>query len=142
MKRLSVLDGVLNVLKRIDVQSETNCWILRGNRIDGYGSALICQNGKPRSVQAHRLLMMYFFDFDIDSDLVICHACDNRRCCYPRHLSADTSAANSHDFAQKGMHYSRAGKGILTGASCKLPRHFYSWSILAITPPVPALAIA
>ena len=37
------------------------------------------------------------FNGFVDSTVVICHTCNNRRCCNPNHLYAGTHATNAQD---------------------------------------------
>lgn len=63
----------------------------------GYGKLEI--NGK--TVSAHRT--SYAIEHgSIPSGMIVMHACDNRRCVRPSHLSAGTQLENMHDMIAKG----------------------------------------
>lgn len=63
----------------------------------GYGAIKV--NGKVQS--AHRV-SYEAFKGEIPDGLLILHACDNRKCINPDHLSVGTHAENMKDAYQKG----------------------------------------
>lgn len=74
--------------------TKAGCWEWKGSRSEkGYG--LIKVDGKSR--RAHRVAAMLWLGFDIDSDLYICHKCDNPPCCNPDHLFIGTHQDNMLD---------------------------------------------
>jgi predicted XRE-type DNA-binding protein len=81
----------------IDVLSEDECWQwLKGTDKDGYGIYHI----KGNSVRAHRFSYL-LTKGAIPEGMLICHSCDNRKCCNPKHLWYGTGKDNSLDMASK-----------------------------------------
>lgn len=81
-----------------------NCWEWTGYRDkDGYGkmtTTLIEGKNKPYGV--HRISAMVFKGFDILSNLLVCHKCDNPSCFNPEHLFIGTPKKNYNDSINKG----------------------------------------
>lgn len=79
------------------------CWPWRGwANCDGYGYIWINDEG----YRVTRVL--YFLTYGtIDDTLLVCHDCDNPRCCNPAHLWQGTIADNHADMCAKG----RVAKG-------------------------------
>ena len=56
-------------------------------------------------VYVHRLAAHLFLNFDLDSELAVCHHCDTPDCWEHTHLFIGTQAENVHD-----MHNKNRGK--------------------------------
>lgn len=92
-------DTTLKRLLANRVISVGDCWEWDG-----------CKNGKGygllsfgrRAMRVHRLIMWILHDFDLKSELLVLHKCDNPPCFNPKHLFFGTNLDNQRDFWQKG----------------------------------------
>lgn len=76
------------------------CWPwTRSVTTDGYGRFFCRGEGERRS---HRLAWTLTNHAPIPRDKQVCHACDNPRCCNPKHLWIGTMLDNNRDKAAKG----------------------------------------
>lgn len=88
---------LLNLLER----TSDGCWVYTGSQFRGnYGRFTIPTRGP---VPAHRASYALFCA-PIPADILVCHRCDNRRCCNPAHLFLGTSQDNVSDCVAKGRH--------------------------------------
>lgn len=84
------------LLKRVK-QTALGCWEWQGGmHHSGYG----CFKQGGRFAYSHRASFEAFKG--PATGLFICHACDNRRCCYPGHLFLGTHQDNMDDMKAKG----------------------------------------
>jgi hypothetical protein len=66
---------------------------------EGYGSISI----NNRKIRTHRFAYNYYIG-DIPEGLLVCHHCDNPRCCNPQHLFLGTNQDNADDKVRKNRH--------------------------------------
>lgn len=83
---------------RIAVGAPSECWPWRGS-VDRYGYGRFKLGG--RTISASRAAYIVATGADVEG-LMICHRCDNPRCCNPSHLYAGTKSDNEKDKYARG----------------------------------------
>ena len=90
---------------KIDVRKKDDCWEWkRGSRGNGYG----CFKYDGKVIDSHR--MVWFLIYGEFPELLVCHTCDNRKCCNPNHLFLGTYKDNVDDMMEKGRHGAKKGE--------------------------------
>lgn len=90
---------------RLIVPSADSCWMWKGViQYWGYGNFTYNRNGKITTTPAHRMAAHLFLGMPLDTDKVVCHKCDVKACCNPRHLHIGTQKENMQDLCAKGLH--------------------------------------
>lgn len=99
---------------------DNGCWLWQKRlNHDGYGIMSILSRHKP----VHRIVYQEWIG-DIPEGMEICHRCDVRNCCNPKHLFAATHLENMQDMVNKGRGASVSGennpRAILTEKQVRL----------------------
>lgn len=83
---------------KVDILDIDSCWNWkRGLFTSGYGQFW---NGGT-SVHAHRYAYEDYYNTKIPSGKLVCHKCDNRKCCNPNHFFVGSQSANMQDASNK-----------------------------------------
>ena len=86
---------------KVAVGATEDCWLWTAAVVNsGYGVKRVTRNGKNAMALAHRMAWE-IFNSDIPEGLVVCHKCDNKRCCNPAHLFLGTHKDNTQDMIAK-----------------------------------------
>lgn len=93
---------------KIQVKSLDECWEYTGGHIKGYGVIRVLH----KNLYVHRLVYQSIYG-QIPDGLFVCHSCDNRVCCNPRHFWLGTTQENTRDKVNKGRQH--RPKGELSG---------------------------
>ncbi len=93
---------------KVEQRAPHECWEWKG-AISSSGYGAIQYNKKTYTT--HRFAWIVANKRLPLPDQVICHACDNRPCCNPRHLWAGSYSDNLRDAYNKGRHLPGGAKG-------------------------------
>lgn len=83
---------------KVNIGSEAECWNWKASvNSTGRGAYSIGR----KNIKAHRMAWE-LTNGEIPAGLLVCHRCDNGKCCNPSHLFLGTYADNFHDMMAKG----------------------------------------
>lgn len=98
------------IMMRVAVDETTGCWVFKGaGSSNGYGTIVNyvddpgVRRRRARVVYVHRFMAEHAHG-PIPYGAVVRHACDNRRCCNPAHLSYGSQSENMQDAVRRGRH--------------------------------------
>lgn len=109
--------------EKVSVRGADECWTWTGAQSKGYGQFKI----DGAQMAAHRVAWVLKRG-PIPAGLDVLHACDNRRCVNPNHLSVGTCQENTDDKMAKGRHRVGDKRGRLTPALAEEVRSRYQES--------------
>lgn len=93
---------------KVDIQGPDDCWEWQGGRLgllQAYGSV----SYKNKTHYAHRIAYMLAHDYLPNGKRGhVCHTCDNKLCCNPRHLFLGDNYYNHVDHSRKGLYNDRS----------------------------------
>ena len=100
---------------KVDIKSADECWEWKkGTYGKGYGQTKYITD-KIHETGANRIAWILHHQKEIPKGLLICHTCDNRRCCNPSHLYAGTYGDNMLDREKRGRcNYTPHARGRFT----------------------------
>ena len=87
------------IMEKVVKDPISGCWNYTGTLINGYGSINTGKFG-PR-IFLHRE-MYKIYKGNIPKGMLVCHKCDNPKCCNPDHLFMGTHKDNMQDMWKKG----------------------------------------
>ena len=86
---------------KVRIKEDDDCWEwLMSISNSGYGR--FCYN--QTTDYAHRVAWRLSTKGDIPNGKIICHTCDNKICCNPRHLYLGTYSNNAEDKMERNPH--------------------------------------
>lgn len=91
---------------KVSVVGLDECWPWSAGRFaDEYGAFYV----HPRTVKAHRVAFL-LHNGSLETELLVCHTCDNHPCCNPKHLFQGTEGDNQRDMRHKRRGFSMPGE--------------------------------
>jgi hypothetical protein len=82
----------------VDIRTPEECWNWTAS-VNSTGRGAFSIDGK--NIKAHRMAWILTYG-EIPEGMIICHKCDNGKCCNPNHLFLGTHRDNTQDMISKG----------------------------------------
>jgi hypothetical protein len=95
--------AIARIRARVTVDAN-GCWIWPGAKNSkGYGSIGVRVEGRTKlqSTSVHRVMAMVRYG-PIPAEALVCHTCDVRACCNPKHLYVGDHLTNARDAVARG----------------------------------------
>lgn len=84
------------IMARVVKDKKTGCWNFTGRLQGGYGYVRV----NNRFTRTHRIIFEHH-NGKIPEGMLVCHSCDNPKCCNPEHLWLGTHNDNMNDMTNK-----------------------------------------
>ena len=107
------IENLVNNLLKNRRKTESGCWEWTGYIQHSYGIISF----RHRQYRVHRIIFFICFGFDLNSENMILHKCNNRRCFNPTHLKEGDAYDNMKDLAKSGA--KRRGKDKIQTLFCR-----------------------
>lgn len=100
------------LLKNVKINHDTKCWEHGNPGVTGYIEVKTYNSPyfSGNSTSLHRLVYAVYHDQPLQTDQIIMHKCDNRKCVNPKHLQLGTIFQNNQDRAKKQRTRKKAQK--------------------------------
>jgi hypothetical protein len=102
-------EGINRFWSMVAIKGPDDCWLFSKPHNRGYGKF----STSRRAYRAHRFAWQSVFG-PPPAHLAVCHECDTRLCCNPRHLFLAKSKLNTYDAWRKGRLHGRYCRGEVT----------------------------
>lgn len=104
---------VIRFWSKVDICEDDRCWnwcgSIRGN--SGYGQFYVGGKRNYKQLSSHRVAWEFYNNQFIPEKMLVCHSCDNRLCCNPKHLFLGSQADNIQDMISKNRQATKERHG-------------------------------